>query len=89
MLNVCNKFHLTTDNDNQKDAVIKIYKKFIVQNLVTVDCILPIELKIMDTTDAARSAHDIDSEGWLSKETLFILYNVYCRRRRRRWRWSR
>ena len=33
---------------------------------------VPIELEIMDTTDAASSAlnHDIDSEDWLSKETL-------------------
>jgi hypothetical protein len=36
---------------------------------------IPIELEIMDTTDAASSAlnHDIDSEGWLSKETLITL----------------
>lgn len=52
---------------------ILLYTKFIGQNLVTMlIASIPIELEIMDTTDAASSAlnHDIDSEGWLSKETL-------------------
>jgi hypothetical protein len=52
---------------------ILLYTKFIGQNLVTMlIASVPIELEIMDTTDAASSAlnHDIDSEDWLSKETL-------------------
>jgi hypothetical protein len=52
---------------------ILLYTKFIGQNLVTMlIASIPIELEIMDTTDAASSAlnHDIDSEDWLSKETL-------------------
>ena len=52
---------------------ILLYTKFIGQNLVTMlIASIPIELEIMDTTDAASSDlnHDIDSEDWLSKETL-------------------